>query len=144
MGRGSEKLRVTNKELMIRTRELILQFCKFGLVGILCFCIDYGFMIFLKEVVAMSYFLSSGISFSVSVLVNYILSMRFVFQGKQDMSKWQEIAIFTVLSVIGLVFNQIIMYLLVEFFAIFYAIAKIFATMTVTIFNFISRKIYLE
>ena len=92
----------------------------------------------------MSYFLSSGISFSVSVLVNYILSMRFVFQGKQDMSKWQEIAIFTVLSVIGLVFNQIIMYLLVEFFAILYAIAKIFATMTVTIFNFISRKIFLE
>ena len=92
----------------------------------------------------MSYFLSSGISFSVSVLVNYILSMRFVFQGKQDMSKWQEIAIFTVLSVIGLVFNQIIMYLLVEFFAIFYAIAKIFTTMTVTIFNFISRKIFLE
>ena len=92
----------------------------------------------------MSYFLSSGISFSVSVFVNYILSMRFVFQGKQDMNKWQEIAIFVVLSVIGLVFNQIIMYLLVEFFAIFYAIAKIFATLTVTIYNFISRKIFLE
>lgn len=92
----------------------------------------------------MSYFASSGISFSASVVVNYILSMRFVFQGKQDMSKMQELGIFVVLSLIGLVFNQIIMYMLVEFFSIFYAIAKIFATMMVTIFNFISRKIFLE
>lgn len=129
---------------MIKTKELFLQFCKFGLVGTICFLIDYGLMIFLKEAIAISYFASSGVSFSVSVVVNYILSMRFVFQGKQDMSKFQEIAIFVVLSTIGLVFNQIIMYMLVEIFGLFYAIAKLFATMMVTIFNFISRKIFLE
>ena len=92
----------------------------------------------------MGYFAASAISFTLSVVLNYILSMRFVFQGKEDMGKLQEVGIFVLLSVIGLAFNQMIMWILVEFFALIYFVAKIFSTMMVTVFNFVSRKIFLE
>jgi hypothetical protein len=36
------------------------------------------------------------------------------------------------------------MWIAVEFFGLFYAIAKIFSTMLVTIYNFVSRKLFLE
>ena len=72
---------------MKRVKKLFVQFCKFGLVGTLCFCIDYGLMVLLTEVADFSYFLSSALSFVVSVVVNYILSMRYVFKGKDGMSK---------------------------------------------------------
>ena len=61
---------------MNRIKDLIIQFCKFGAVGGLCFGIDYGLMIFLTETHIMHYFASSAVSFTVSVIVNYILSMR--------------------------------------------------------------------
>lgn len=92
----------------------------------------------------MGYFAASAISFTLSVVLNYILSMRFVFQGKEDMGKLQEVSIFVLLSVVGLAFNQMIMWILVEFFALIYFVAKIFSTMMVTVFNFVSRKIFLE
>ena len=60
-------------------RKLFEQIIKFGLVGFLCFFIDYGIMVFLTEVVNVNYLISSGISFSVSVIVNYVLSLAFVF-----------------------------------------------------------------
>ncbi len=124
--------------------KIILQFCKFGIVGLLCFLIDYGLMVALTETTNLSYFSSCGISYTTSVVVNYILSMRFVFKGKDGMSKFMEIVVFIILSIIGLAFNQLIMWIAVETFQIFYAVAKILATMMVTVYNFISKKIFLE
>ena len=94
--------------------------------------------------VFLHYFASSAVSFTVSVIVNYILSMRFVFTGKEDMTKAQEMVIFVALSMIGLVMNQMIMWFAVEYLRMFYAVAKIFSTMLVTTYNFISRKRFLE
>ena len=129
---------------MKKVKKLFLQFCKFGLVGTLCFCIDYGLMVLLTETGILSYFVASGVSFTFSVLVNYILSMRFVFKGKDELSKLREMAIFLALSLVGLALNQMIMWIAVEFFKMFYALAKILATMIVTTYNFISRKLFLE
>ena len=129
---------------MKRIKKLLVQFCKFGLVGTLCFCIDYGIMVLLTEATDLGYFLSSAISFTLSVVVNYILSMRFVFKGKDELNKFQEMAIFVALSIVGLALNQMIMWIAVEFFRVFYAVAKIFSTMLVTVYNFISRKLFLE
>jgi len=60
--------------------KLIQQMIKFGFVGVLCFFIDYGIMVFLTEVFGINYMVSSTISFAVSVTVNYILSVAFVFE----------------------------------------------------------------
>lgn len=116
----------SQESIMKRIKKLLLQFCKFGLVGTLCFCIDYGIMVLLTETTDLGYFLSSAISFTLSVVVNYILSMRFVFKGKDELNKFQEMAIFVALSIVGLALNQMIMWIAVEFFRVFYAVAKIF------------------
>ena len=92
----------------------------------------------------MHYFASSAVSFTVSVIVNYILSMRFVFTGKEDMTKAQEMVIFVALSMIGLVMNQMLMWVAVDHLGMFYAVAKIFSTMVVNTYNFIFRIRFLE
>jgi putative flippase GtrA len=129
---------------MKKIQQLAVQFCKFGLVGTVCFCIDYSLMVLLTEFTGLGYFWSSAVSFVVSVVVNYILSMRYVFAGKEELGRVQEMAIFVALSLIGLALNQMFMWIAVDFFGLFYAIAKIFSTMLVTIYNFISRKLFLE
>lgn len=129
---------------MKRVKKLLVQFGKFGLVGTLCFCIDYGFMIMLTEFTEFGYFLSCELSYILSVIVNYILSMRFVFKGREELGKFQEVVIFVALSLVGLALNQMIMWIAVDFFGMFYVIAKIFSTMLVTTYNFISRKLFLE
>ncbi len=125
-------------------KKLIEQLFKFGIVGVICFFIDYGVLILLTEVFDINYLLSAGISFSVSVIVNYILSLTYVFETDKDNNRIKEFVIFVALSVVGLGINQILMWLGVEKLNIHYLISKIGATAVVMVYNFVSRKLILE
>ncbi len=125
-------------------KKLISQIIKFGVVGGSAFFIDYGIMIILTEFLRINYLISSGISFSISVIFNYILSVYWVFEVGEKRDKREEFIIFLVLSLIGLGINQMIMWIVVSYLHIFYMLAKIFATFIVMVYNFITRKIFLE
>ncbi len=125
-------------------KKLIAQFMKFGIVGVIAFIIDYGVMIFLTEVFGVPYLISTTISFVVSVIFNYFASMRFVFKRKDDMSRRREFIIFVVLSVYGLAINDVLMWLMVDSLFIDYRISKIVVTVVVAVWNFVTRKIFLE
>ncbi len=124
--------------------KLFGQIIRFGMVGALCFVIDYGIMIFLTEVVGIPYLISSAISFTVSVIVNYTLSMRFVFDGNKEINAMIQCLVFIILSIIGLGINQFIMWFMGEKMGIFYMFSKIVATAIVMVYNFVTRKLILE
>ena len=149
-------------------KKLMEQIMKFGAVGFLCFFIDYLVgLVVLQIVLAIGVFgensfsmgsqIGSALGFTVSVIVNYILSFKFVFERKEDMNRKAEFVIFIILSVIGLGLNQVIMwtctvliYNNVEWiqqllgYSLAFTAAKIVATAIVMVYNFITRKIFLE
>ncbi len=129
---------------MFTNKGFVLQYCKFAAVGITSLMVDYGFMVFLTENTALGYFKACAFSYTLSIFVNYILSMKFVFHGRESMSKMKEASIFFILSFIGLWLNQMIMWVAVDVFGIYYAAAKLLSTLMVTNYNFISRKKFLE
>lgn len=125
-------------------KKLIGQIVRFGLVGFLCFFIDYGLLLALTELAGFHYLVSGALSFAVSVVVNYLLSMKFVYEARQRESRIKEFITFVLLSLVGLLINQLVMWISVEFLGIWYQLAKIGATAVVMIYNFISRKIIIE
>lgn len=125
-------------------KKLIIQIFRFVIVGGTAFLLDYAILYSLTEFVGINYLLSGMMSFSVSVIYNYILSKTWVFDTKEKNRKITEFILFVILSVIGLGINQIIMYIGVEYFNAYYMLVKIFATFIVMIYNFITRKLFLE
>lgn len=122
---------------------MLLQLIKFGVVGVIAAVIDVGVLVVLKELFFVDVLIASAVSFCVSVVANYLLSMTFVFKSKKQ-SKIKEFIIFVALSAGGLCLNQFILWLGVVFTAIHYLIIKILAMVIVPIYNFITRKIFLE
>ena len=70
--------------------------------------------------------------------------MRYVFRHKEGMSRRREFVIFVVLSVIGLLINNLCMWAGVELLGVHYLIVKIFATFVVMVWNFVTRKKFLD
>lgn len=125
-------------------KKLINQFIRFAGVGTVAFFIDYGLMIFFTEVIGLFYLVSTTLSFTASVVFNYVFSMRYVFTHRKDLSRGREFIIFVILSIIGLLLNNVGMIVGVEVLGIDYRITKVVATMCVTIFNFITRRLFLD
>ena len=121
----------------------MLQLIRFGVVGVIAAIVDVGVLVALKELMQIDVLLSSAVSFSVSVIVNYLLSMSFVFKSRND-NKIKEFIIFVLLSIGGLCLNQLILWLGVKFTSIYYLAIKIFAMVIVPVYNFLTRKIFLE
>lgn len=128
-------------------KGLIEQFLKFGVVGAIAFLIDYGVLMLLSQVIGMDPVISASISFVVSVVFNYVASMHYVFTRRDDISRRREFTIFVILSAIGLVINEIIMVIGVNVLgnsALMVTVTKLVATAIVMVWNFVSRKKWLD
>ena len=121
----------------------MLQVIRFGIVGVIATVVDFGVLVILKELLGIDVLIASAISFCVSVAVNYILSMAFVFKSKNQ-NKLKEFIVFVFLSIGGLCLNELILWIGVRFTTVYYLIVKIFALVIVPVYNFVTRKLFLE
>lgn len=138
-------------------KNLLNQIIKFGIVGLFCFLIDFGITTGFTNFLGIHYLISKFLGFVVSAVVNYLLSIKFVFTQKKEMDKKKEFTVFLILSAFGLLINEIVMYLCIDGIyahsgqlqelvshANMVALSSILATGIVMVYNFISRKLFLE
>ena len=116
----------------------------FGIVGCSVTLLDFVLLRVLTEHVGMWYLASAILAFILSTIVNYLLTMKFVFKGRQGRKKSEEFTVFAVLNLIGLGLTTLLMWLLVEKAGLYYMFAKVFTSATVMVWSFFSRKIFLE
>lgn len=125
-------------------KKILKQFCRFSVVGVVAFLIDYGLLFAFTDILHMHYLLSSMLSFSVATIFNYVYSTKYVFECREEQSKAGQFTVFLLLSACGLLLNSMLMKTLVESMELYYMFAKLFSAVIVSIWNFVSRKIFLE
>ena len=137
--------------------KLLAQIFKFILVGGISFLVDFVVYTVMCNVLHIHYMIAGVSGFVISVIVNYILSMKYVFESKEDMRKEKEFIIFVVLSLIGMLLNSLILYICIDCIYCdlqwlnkmistegMNIVAKVVATSVVMVYNFVTRKIFLE
>ena len=139
----------STRERTVRVRALIAkdstkQFGKFAIVGLLSLAVEYATLLYLVEVAHVAVLPSTTISFIASIVVNYILSMRYFFEHREDISRKREFTIFAILSAIGLGLNDFYMFVGVSMLNIGYQGMKLISTFLVTWYNFFSRRKFLS
>ena len=118
--------------------KTLWEMLRFAINGGICFLIDWGLMVGLKELLGISVLWASAISFTVSVFVNYVICVKWVFHGAKN-SGFTTTFLFLATSLVGLGINQLMMWAL-DGLGIDYRIAKVFATLVVMVWNYFTKR----
>lgn len=137
-------LKIFNIKVSKKTENLFIQIFKFTIVGGIATVIDFLGIYIFKELFHIPVLISNTLSFIIATVYNYIASVRWVFNVDENKDKKKTFITFIIFSVIGLILNDLIMWFTIDMFKIYYMIGKLIATCFVMIFNFITRKIFLE
>ena len=123
-----------------RSDDYAIQFIRSLVVSAISLVVDFSILIFLKQVLGVNYLIAATLSFCVGVLVNYLLSVTWVFAQRKLDNRTHEFVIFVVITGIGLVFNLLIIAGMVELLKIDYRVGKAVSTIVVFFWNFLARK----
>lgn len=130
-----------NKLFKESTDNIFIQMFRYVFVGGIAFVVDFFFLWFFSDVCGIYYLISGVFSFIISVLVNYWMSTKWVFNQDNIENKVLEFNLFLLISAIGLVFTEILLWLFTDIFGMYYLISKIIAAILVMFWNFIARRI---
>ena len=128
----------------MKKKELFIQIFKFLIVGGIATLIDWVIYFILYNLGGINPLLANVVSFSVSVVYNYIASVKWVFKVNKEKTKKQLFIDFMIFSILGLILTEILLWIFIDRLKIGKMIAKIIATGIVMVFNFVTRKIFLE
>jgi len=140
--------------LKAETENVFHQFIRYLVVGGLAFLVDFSIYFILIQMPFFRhyYLLAGSLSFLGGLVTNYYLSIHWVFGRRKVPGAYKEFILFSVIGVLGLLFNLFFLWLFTDY--VFSMItdwekenilvaSKIMTTGLVLIWNFVARKIIL-
>lgn len=120
---------------------LLKQLYRYTLTAGVGFAVDFGVLIFSKEVLNAPYLLAATLGFISGVIVLYLLGNRYVFSNPKIQSGIVNFSLFTFIGVIGLGILLGLMKLLTGVLGVQYVLSKLLSTIVVYMWNFFVRRL---
>ena len=129
---------------------------RFAVSGGVCFLIEFALLVLLRDTCGLDTLVATPIAFAVSVVVNYLFCVKWVFPDAGKQGNRARIAFF-VSSVMGLFLNEGLMWLfrvlfgedavvftVFSFTVTMYMVNKVLATLIVMVWNYITKRYILK
>ena len=136
--------------------EKIKETLRFVITGGFCFLVEFVCLVLLRDTVGLDTLIATPIAFLISVAVNYLLCVRWVFTGAKDQDAAGK-AGFLITSVMGLLLNELLMLLfrvifgedavilsIFSFTVTMYMVNKALATLIVMVWNYFTKRAILQ
>lgn len=119
------------------------QLFRYVFVGGAAFIVDFSILYVLTEYGGLDYLLSAALSFTMGLMVNYLLCRLWVFGTSLCRSAALEFGVFAAVGVVGLGLNELLLWLLTDRAGLWYMLSKAVAAVVVLAWNFWARKLTL-
>ena len=120
------------------------QFLQYIAVGGTCTIIDFFVLYLMTTCGGVHYLVSSCASFTIGVVLNWILCTYWVFQYHRFQQHSKEFACYVIISLGGLLLNTLLMWLYTELFSLWFMFSKLLSVAITLFYNFYTRKLILH
>jgi len=128
------------KKLFVgRSEHGFIQLIRYGIVVVVTFPIDIGLLYVFTEFVHIYYVLSAIMSFTLAMIVNYLLSVAWVFTDNKR-SLLFNTTVFALIGFVGLGLTAGLVWLFTEVIHLQYLLSKLAAAVIVFFWSFAARR----
>lgn len=129
---------------LTKYQKFLTQLVKFGITGVIATAIDWAVFYVLVYPMQMNPLVAQLFSFLLATLFNYYSNTLWVFDTTKNKTRRRLMTEFFIISVVGLGISEALLALLINVLAMNDMLAKIITTAIVMVFNYITRKLFLE
>ncbi|WP_266203073.1 GtrA family protein [Pontibacter kalidii] len=122
-------------------QSLFFKFLKFGVVGFSGLLLDFGATFLAKEVLRWNKYVANSLGFLLASASNYYLNRIWTFHSHDPEIGWQ-FSKFLAAALVGLLLNNLIIYLLTDRAKLNFYVSKFIAVVLVFFWNFSINYLY--
>lgn len=120
-------------------KKFVMDLTKYFGVSIVAAIVNIGMLYIFTDICCINYLISNILSFTLGLIVNYVLSKKYVLK-KCKLNKALEFIIYALIGITGLVIDSLILWIFTSKLKIYYMLSKIISTGATFIWNFLVRK----
>lgn len=113
---------------------------RYACVGGIAFVVDWTMLCLLTEALELHYLVGATAGFVCGLVLNYIFCLSWVFAGHTVRSHAAEFTVFAIIGAVGLLLNDLLMWLFTEVGHLIYFQSKVAAAGLVFFWNYFARK----
>jgi putative flippase GtrA len=135
---------VLSKLFVKSSDHAFVQFLRYGLVACAAFVIDFGLLFVFASELHMHYLAATTLSFTISMFVNFLLCLKWVFTSRTGRSLWKEATLFFAIGFVGLGLTDLLVWGFTSMLGLHYLVSKLFTVMIVFFWSFGARRFVLQ
>ncbi len=121
----------------------LIQAFRYGLTSAVSLGFDFGGLWLLTEAVGVHYLVSAVISYGLGMVVNYALSVVWVFPSRKLKSRAIEFGAFVGIGLAGMGINEALLWLLTDVLKLHYLVSRAVSAVIGFLWKFVARKVAL-
>ncbi len=125
-------------------RRNIKEFVQYAVVGGTCTLIDFVLLYLFTTMGGVHYLISSSVSFTVGVVLNWLLCTYWIFDFHRVQHQSAEFLFYVLISLVGLALNTLLMWLFTDMCGLWFMVFKLIAAGITLFYNFFARKLLLH
>ena len=129
---------------LTKYQKILTQMAKFVITGVIATAIDWAVFYVLVYQVKMDPLIAQLFAFLLATIFNYYSNTLWVFNTTKNKTRRRLVTEFFVLSLVALVLSEGLLALFIKVWEMNDMLAKVLQTAIVMVFNFVTRKLFLE
>jgi putative flippase GtrA len=123
-----------------RLLRFVRDMIRYAAASVFALALDFGVLMLLTKGFGVGYLEAAAAGFLSGLALIYLLSVRYVFEGRRRRAPRIEMAGFLITGIVGLMLTEALMHLFVGRFGLSVSLAKAGTAGFVFMFNFVSRR----
>jgi len=118
----------------------LIQLFRYGTVTVVSSAVDFSSLYLLTETIGIHYLVSAIIAYTLGLIVNYALSILWVFHKKKLRSKVMEFVIFSLIGLLGMGLNELFLWVFTDVLELYFMLSRLISAAIGFVLKYALRK----